>query len=170
MDLGIALLLLIAAGLGGTLAVRDPARLKEGLALAWKQGQPLLVRIPVAILAATYLSRLVPQERVSQLLGPDSGFVGILIASAVGGLTPGGPMLAFPLALVIWQLGAGEAQMVAFLASWSILAIHRVLTYEIPLLGGRFTMIRIASSWMLPPLAGVLAAGMLLFWHGTLGR
>ncbi len=57
--------------------------------------------------------------------------------------------------------------MVAFIASWSILAIHRVLAYEIPLLGGRFTFVRIASSFMLPPLAGVLAAGLLLIWHAN---
>lgn len=149
------------------LLIRDPARIGQALQIAGRQARVLVIRIPLAILAATFIAHLIPTEHVSSWIGPDSGFKGILIASAVGAFIPGGPMLTFPLALVIWQLGAGQPQMVTLLAAWSIFAFHRVISYELPLLGPRFLVVRLASSFMLPALAGLIAGGLMLAWHGA---
>lgn len=40
---------------------------------------------------------------------------------------------------------------------WSLLGLHRILAWELPLLGPRFVGIRLAVSLVLPPLAGYLA-------------
>jgi len=37
-------------------------------------------------------------------------------------------MVACPLALAFWRMGAGEVQMVAFLTAWSIYSISRVIS------------------------------------------
>ena len=47
--------------------------------------------------------------------------------------------------------------MIAFLTAWSVFAFHRVLIYEITLMGWRFSAVRLISSLILPPLAGLLA-------------
>tara|TARA_R110002020_G_scaffold15611_35_gene55828 strand:- start:928 stop:1497 length:570 start_codon:yes stop_codon:yes gene_type:complete len=167
MDPSVVLLAVILAGLVGYLLVRDPARIGQAFRIAGKQGRVLVIRIPLAILAATFIAHLIPTEHISSWIGPDSGFQGILIACAVGAFIPGGPMLTFPLALVIWQLGAGQPQMVTLLAAWSIFAFHRVISYELPLLGPRFLVVRLASSFMLPALAGLIAGGLMLLWHGA---
>jgi hypothetical protein len=167
MDPSLLVLAIVLAGLIAYLLVRDPGRIRTALTIAGRQGRVLVIRIPLAILAATFIAHLVPTEHVSSWIGPDSGFIGILIACAVGAFIPGGPMLTFPLALVIWQLGAGQPQMVALLAAWSIFAFHRVVSYELPLLGARFLVVRIASSFMLPALAGLIAGGLMLAWHGA---
>lgn len=167
MDPSLILLAVILAAIVTYLAVRDPGRIRTALAIAGRQARVLIFRIPLAILAATFIAHLVPTEHVSSWIGPGSGFQGILIACAVGAFIPGGPMLTFPLALVIWQLGAGQPQMVALLAAWSIFAFHRVVSYELPLLGPRFLAVRLASSFMLPALAGVIAGGLMLAWHGA---
>jgi uncharacterized membrane protein YraQ (UPF0718 family) len=115
-------------------------------------------------MAAAFVSLIVPTDLVGPYIGPDSGWVGVLAATAFGAFIPGGPILTFPLALVIWRAGAGDAQMVALLASWSVFAIHRVISYELPLLGGRFVMLRMASSWPLPLVAGFVALAI-VFVH-----
>ena len=112
----------------------------------------------LALLAAAFLAQVIPTEGVGAVLGPDTGMSGILLASVIGGVMPGGPMTSFPIALIVWQSGAGTAQTVAFLAGWSVFALHRVLAYEAPLMGWRFSGLRLASCFFLPPLAGVLAA------------
>jgi hypothetical protein len=50
---------------------------------------------------------------------------------------------------------------VAFLTAWSVFAFHRVLIYEITLMGWRFSAVRLTSSLVLPPLAGFLTAGLI---------
>jgi uncharacterized membrane protein YraQ (UPF0718 family) len=103
----------------------------------------------------TILPRIEP---VAALIGPDSGLTGIVIASITGGFVPAGPIISFPLIVVLHKAGAGIPQLVAFLTAWSVFAFHRVLIYESTLMSWRFSAIRLASSLVLPPLSGLLAA------------
>ncbi|WP_367196339.1 hypothetical protein [Amorphus sp. 3PC139-8] len=167
MDPSLIVLAVVLVILLGYLAVCDPGKIIEALRSAGRMGRLLVFRIPLAILAASLLGRLIPTDYVSALIGHDSGFLGILLATVVGAVVPGGPMLSFPLALIVWQLGAGQPQMVAFLTSWSVFALHRILSYELPLLGPRFVLVRMVSSLVLPTLAGLIAAGLILLWHGA---
>ncbi len=125
---------------------------------AVKQAKALAIRLPLALLAASFLSQVVPTETIARVLGSDTGLGGIVLASLLGGILPGGPMASFPLALFIWDAGAGTGQMVALLAGWSVFAMHRVLAYEAPVMGWHFVALRMASSFLLPPLAGIIAA------------
>jgi uncharacterized membrane protein YraQ (UPF0718 family) len=141
------------------------SRRPEGIPLALtdmrKQIAMFAMRLPPALLAAAFLSLIVPTDLVAPYIGPESGWQGIFIATAFGAFIPGGPILTFPMALVVWRAGAGDAQMVALLASWSVFAMHRIISYELPMLGGRFVMLRMASTWMLPLLAGLLALAVI---------
>lgn len=140
---------------------RGSAVLREGVRRAWMQSRPLLSRVPLALLAAGFAAALVPQETIAGLMGEASGGVGILTGSLLGGLVPGGPFVAFPIAATLFHNGAGGPQMVAFITAWSVFAVHRIISYELPLMGARFSGIRLLSSLVLPPLAGAAAA---LLW------
>jgi hypothetical protein len=161
LDPGLAFIAALAAVSAAAVALRRPGGLRTMAGVVVEQGRPLVVRVPLALLAAAFLTQLLPTATLAALIGRESGLAGILVATALGGLVPGGPMVSFPLALVIWQTGAGEAQMVTFLAAWSIFAAHRILAYELPLMGAAFVALRLASSLLLPPLAGLLAMAML---------
>jgi uncharacterized membrane protein YraQ (UPF0718 family) len=117
-------------------------------------------RIALALMAAGFIGVLVPSEPVARHIGPDSGLLGILIASVVGGFVPGGPILSFPLVVVLYKAGAGIPQLIAFLTAWSVFAFHRVAIYEVNLMGWRFSAVRLISSVVLPPLAGLLAMAL----------
>lgn len=140
---------------------RDPGALVPALRTAMSSMAVIGIRIPLALLSAAFISIVMPPTMVAPFIGAESGWVGILIALVVGGILPGGPMLTFPLALVIWRAGAGDAQMIAFLASWSMLAFYRTVAYDLPILGAKFVVLRLASTWMLPMLAGVIALGLI---------
>lgn len=121
----------------------------------------ILPRIGFALLAAGFLSQIVPAEVIGGLIGYESGLRGILIGALVGGLTPAGPIVSFPVVLVLLASGGGFPQVMAYLTAWSVFAFHRVLIYEIPLMGARFVMIRLAASAILPILAGLMIWGMM---------
>ena len=153
--------------LGGMLlALALTARRRPGdfhrtaLRLAWSQLAPLLVRLPVALVAASLLAEVLPMDAFVAVLGEGSGFAGVLAASLLGAVLPGGPMVSFPLAMVLFRAGAGTPQMVALLTAWSVLAVHRVLIFELPMLGWSFVWQRWLASLVLAPLAGALALAL----------
>lgn len=115
-------------------------------------------RVVMALLIAGFASQILPKELVAEWIGGASGMRGILIASLLGGFIPGGGIISFPVAVVLYKAGADIPQLVAFLTSWSVLGLHRVFIFEAPMLGVRFAAMRISASVLLPPLSGVIAA------------
>ena len=152
------LLFALTIVLGTLVLLKRRERLGDALRLAGRQGGRMLIPLCLAVFVGSALARLVPTESIGALIGAESGWRGIAVASLIGAFVPGGPMAAFPIALLVWRMGAGQAQLVTFLAAWSIFAVHRFVSYELPLLGGRFVVVRLCSSWFLPPVAGVLAS------------
>ena len=117
---------------------------------------PLLV---FAFMVAGMVQALMPRETVSRWVGEQSGFRGIVIGSIAGGLMPGGPYVTLPLAAGLVRAGAGVATMVAFLTAWSLWAVGR-LPMEFGILGPRLALIRLASTCVFPPIAGLIARAL----------
>ena len=140
---------------------RGRAGVKQGGAFALKQAKDLAMRLPFALLTAAFLGEALPVEQLAQFIGPQSGVQGLVLSSLLGGLLPGGPMTSFPIALVIFEAGAGTPQIVSFLAGWSVFAMHRVIAYEAPIMGWRFAALRLTASLVLPLAAGLLAEALL---------
>jgi uncharacterized membrane protein YraQ (UPF0718 family) len=136
-------------------------------------GQGLVKILPifaVALPMAAFLAELIPADAAVAWIGPDSGMSGILVASLAGGFMPGGPFVTFPLVLAFAKAGAGVPQMAALITGWSIFALHRILTWEYPVLGWRFVALRLISAAPLPILAGVLAEAAMAVLPIALGR
>ena len=62
-----------------------------------------------------------------------------------------------PLAAGMLRSGAAPAAVVTFLSAWSLLSIHRLFAWEIPILGAPFALTRWALCLVLPVLVGVAA-------------
>lgn len=153
---------LLAISLAGYAALRKDGSLSEGLVRGADQLIRVLPRVLMALTAAGFIAKLIPGEIVGAWLGPDSGARGIAIAAFAGLLVPSGPIVSFSLAAVLATSGAAPPQLIAFITSWSIFAIHRITIYEIPMLGWRFLAVRLGASFLLPLLAGA-SAGLVLF-------
>lgn len=114
---------------------------------------PLLV---FAFIVAGMVQVLLPGESISKWIGVESGIRGILIGTLAGGLAPGGPYVSLPVAAGLVYSGASVGTMVAFLTGWSLWAFSRI-PMEVGILGWKLTLIRIASTFFFPPIAGIIA-------------
>ncbi|MEE2654439.1 MAG: hypothetical protein VX434_01675 [Pseudomonadota bacterium] len=137
---------------------RQDGSTEMGLYISLGYLAAMVPRALCAVFMASFATELLPGDLISGWLGSESGIKGILIASVAGILVPAGGVVAFPLALAMIKLGVGVPQLTAFLTSWEVFAIHRILAWEIPFLGLNFVGLRVSSSFMLPPLAGIFAA------------
>ncbi len=117
----------------------------------------LLPRVAAAQVVAGFVWVLLPHDRVSQLVGPDSGRRGLLIATVSGIITPGGPASAFSLLVLIGGVGADRGILVAYITSWALLGLQRILVWDLPLMGADFSAIRFLVCLPLPILAGIIA-------------
>ncbi len=66
-------------------------------------------------------------------------------------------MITFPLILALFKMNVAVPSLVAFITAWSVYAANRVIMFEVPLMGWRFTVLRLSSTFFIPPLTGVLA-------------
>jgi uncharacterized membrane protein YraQ (UPF0718 family) len=142
-------------------------------AIAWTRGGEALVRegmgkgvglllefaliLVISFLAAGLATVLVPAEWIQASLGAESGVRGIAIAAGVGVVTPAGPFVAMPLAAVMLRSGAAVGPVVAFLTAWSLLAVHRLIAWEIPIVGAGVALLRYGICLFVPILVGLLA-------------
>jgi uncharacterized membrane protein YraQ (UPF0718 family) len=157
-DPSMLILLALALVLGVIAYLKDPGLpwlgARTGVAMMWM----ILPRLIPAILLAGLLQVLVPQELVARYFGRQSGLRAIVLASLAGVLTPGGPMVSVPFMVVLANSGMALPPLVAYMTSWSLFGIQRIIAWEAPLLGWHFVVVRVVPSLAFPVLAGWLVA------------
>ncbi|MEM7824526.1 MAG: permease [Candidatus Aenigmatarchaeota archaeon] len=112
--------------------------------------QGFLYLIIAAFLISSMLVLILPKEQISAWLGKESGLRGISIGTALGALTPGGPFLTFPILVGFWKAGTGIGVIIAYLTSWSLLGVQRILVWELPFFGPKFVLVRVVISLITP--------------------
>ncbi|EDM47935.1 MAG: hypothetical protein ABJM11_02100 [Marinobacter sp.] len=117
----------------------------------------MLPRVIAALTVAGMVWVLLPRERFSRLIGKESGMRGLVIATAAGIITPGGPASAYPLLAVMGGAGADRGALIAYITSWAILGVQRILIWDLPFMGADFSLMRFLICLPLPILAGLIA-------------
>jgi uncharacterized membrane protein YraQ (UPF0718 family) len=117
----------------------------------------IVPKLMAAMLIATFIQALLPRGKVADLIGERSGVRGVTIAATAGMVTPGGPMTSFPLVNALHDLGTGRAALIAYLTSWSTLGLQRILSWELPLMGVEFAVLRFLTSLPLPFVAAAVS-------------
>ena len=153
-DLPTIILSVLALAFAAVAYWKDPGLpwvgVKTGLSLIWF----ILPRLVPALILTGMLQVVIPQDTVARYFGHGAGLKAILFAAAAGILTPGGPMVSVPLLVVLANSGMALGPMVAYMTSWSLFGMQRIISWEAPFMGWRFVMIRVASSLVFPVLAG----------------
>jgi uncharacterized membrane protein YraQ (UPF0718 family) len=114
----------------------------------------ILPRVLAGCLLGAFVAEVLPHEKVSRSLGPESGLKGLLIGAAFGAILPGGPFTAYPVASALLTVGADFGATIAMVVSWTLIGYGRAIAWELPILGTDFTLWRILISVPLPVLAG----------------
>jgi hypothetical protein len=154
------LLWLVVAWLAFFAASRGRVLLNEGIREGVIEFIRLLPRIGIGVVGSGYIAEVLPKELIGPWLGPESGFIGVAIATLGGALTPGGPVVGFSMGAAALKSGAGAPQVIAYSTAWALYSIHRLLVWEVPMMPARVVWLRAAVSLPLPFIAA--AAAMVL--------
>jgi uncharacterized membrane protein YraQ (UPF0718 family) len=117
----------------------------------------LIPKLGAAVLIAAFVQVLLPPSFFSRYMGHEAGLKGMVIASAAGTVTPGGPMTSFPLVTLLRDGGTGIGALVTYVTAWAANGLQRVFMWELPLMGAEFAIVRFLASMPLGIIAGLLA-------------
>jgi hypothetical protein len=158
MTLAINILLWLVVGvLAFIAAMRGRKLLNDGTRAGTMEFLLLLPRIGIGVVGSGFVAEALPNEWVAPWLGPQSGFLGVVIATIGGAFTPGGPVVGFSIGAAALKSGAGAPQVIAYTTAWALYAIHRLVIWEVPMMPARIVWLRAMVSLPLPFMAAALA-------------
>ncbi len=128
---------------------------KKGLDLTWKISKSNSLLILLAFIIVGYVNVLSPEKLITAWIGPGSGIGGILTAEFLGALLPGGPYVVFPIIATLYEAGAGLAPLITLITSWSTQSLLTI-SFELPFMGWRFSLIRWSLGLFIPLIAGLI--------------
>ena len=154
------LLWLIVGALAFMAALRGRVLFNDGVREGLWEFIRLLPRIGAGVVGAGFIAEVLPKALVASWIGPESGFIGVLIATLGGALTPGGPVVGFSIGAAALKGGAGAPQVIAYSTAWALYAIHRLVIWEVPMMPPRLVWLRAAVSVPLPFIAAAIAMAL----------
>lgn len=113
-----------AAALGLLASFRaDKGKTRQALTKAWKAFSGILPEFVVVIVFTGIVLSFLDPETISRILGTESGLAGVFGAALVGSVTLIPGFVAFPLAALLLQQGAGLLQIAAFVSSLMMVGV-----------------------------------------------
>lgn len=151
------LLWTVVAGLAFMAALRGRILLETGARDGAIDFLRLLPRIAIGVVGSGFVAEALPRDAIAPWLGPNSGFLGVILATLGGALTPGGPVIGFSIGSAMLKSGAGAPQVIAYSTAWALYAVHRLVMWEVPMMPPRLVWLRAAVSLPLPFIAAATA-------------
>jgi len=140
-DVFTIILYVLTAGLLLLSFLQDRKKTKMALKKAWKSFENILPQfLSILIIIGIMLAVLSP-ETISRLIGQQSGWVGMVIASVIGSITLIPGFVAFPLASALLKSGAGFMQIAVFISTLMMVGIV-TMPVEIKYLGKKAAILR----------------------------
>ena len=127
----------------------------------WETAKFTLPRIFVALLGAGFFAELLPEDRVRALFGAESGILSLVLAAALGPITPGGAFVSFAIGAAALKAGAAPLPVLVYVTSWTLFSLSRLLAYELPFMERDGTQLRVLVSLPLPLIVAILAGFVL---------
>lgn len=121
--------------------LRDRAKTGKALLKAWRTFENILPQFLVVLLLIGMTLAIMDDELISQILGKESGALGLIIAAAAGSITLIPGFVAFPLAANLLAAGAGYAQITMFLTTLMMVGVV-TLPMETKFFGKRTAILR----------------------------
>jgi uncharacterized membrane protein YraQ (UPF0718 family) len=108
---------------------------------AWKSIENMLPQFVGIIVLVGIMLAVIDPQTISRFIGSGSGWLGVLLAAIVGGITLIPGFIAFPTAALLLQGGAGYMQVGAFISSLMMVGVV-TMPLEIKFFGKRATVTR----------------------------
>lgn len=128
--------------------IKDKKKTKQSLKKAWKSFKNILPQMLGMIAAIGLIIALLSPETISKIIGGSSGWLGVFIAAIMGSVTLIPAFVAFPMAAILLENGAGYMQLSAFVSTLTMVGIL-TLQLEIKFFGKKFTFLRNVLAFLL---------------------
>lgn len=126
---------------------KDKKKTKMAVKKAWKAFENILPEFLVVILLVGILIAVINPELISKMIGSNSGWFGVLLASIIGSITLIPGFVAFPTAAMLLEGGAGYMQIGAFISTLMMVGVV-TLPVEIKYFGKKITYMRNVLAFM----------------------
>ncbi|MGI6226043.1 MAG: permease [Peptococcales bacterium] len=126
---------------------KDKKKTKASLKKAWKSLDHILPQFIGVIALIGILLAIFNPELISQLVGEESGWLGVVLAAIIGSITLIPGMVAFPTAAMLLQGGAGYMQIGAFISTLMMVGVV-TMPVEIKYFGKKLTIMRNALAFV----------------------
>ena len=120
---------------------KDRQKTKMALKKAWKSFENILPQFLVIVVIVGMVLAVLNPDVISRLIGRESGWFGIVIASLIGSITLIPGFVAFPRASALLKSGAGFMQIAIFISTLMMVGIVTIQV-EIKYFGRKATFIR----------------------------
>lgn len=142
----IALYVIATAALAASFA-KSRQNTKLALKKAWKSFENILPQfLSILVIIGIMLAILTP-EQISSMIGSESGWFGVILASLIGAITLIPGFIAFPLAAALLKSGAGYMQIAAFISTLMMVGVV-TMPVEMKFFGKKATLIRNAEAFV----------------------
>lgn len=133
---------------------KDPTKTKKALVIGFRSFMKMLP----ALLAVTGLMGIITgaisSETISRYMGPESGYLAMVVGAVVGSITLIPSIVALPLAGSIYSAGATSMAVAAFITTLNMVGLVTA-PLEIEQLGKRYTLVRNGLSFIFAILIAV---------------
>jgi uncharacterized membrane protein YraQ (UPF0718 family) len=120
-----------------------------------------LIPLLIAVFGLVGLFQVfLPPEQVEQFLGADNGWMSLFLGGALGAVSIGPPLAAYPLAGSMLDAGAWPPAVAAFVVSWISVGII-TLPFEASVFSVRYALLRNSIGFIVALFIGLLL-GVLL--------
>ena len=143
--------------------VKSREKTKKALLKAWKSLKNILPMLLGVILLIGLLLSIIDTKLISKIIGGESGFYGVMLASLVGSITLIPGFIAFPTAALLLTGGAGYIQIAAFVQTLMMVGIV-TLPMEIKYFNKKVAILRNVLSFVLSIGVAYLIGLILKLW------
>lgn len=102
---------------------KDRNKTMQSLKKAWKSFDNILPAFALILLLIGATLAVVSPAMVNELLGANSGIIGMIVAAAIGSITLIPGFIAFPLAKAVLDMGAGIMQVAVFISTLMMVGV-----------------------------------------------
>lgn len=139
--------------------LKDKRKTRLSLKKAWKMFTGVMPQFVAILLLVGLALAVLSPETIRRMIGEETGFIGMLLASLVGAVSLVPVMIAFPIVAELLESGAGIIQMAVFVSTLTTVGLITI-PIETKYLGKKAAVLRnvlaFAFSFITAYLMGVL--------------
>ena len=154
------ILYVLAIGLLILSFLKDKKKTKMALKKAWKSFENILPQFLSILLIIGIMLAVLSPETISRLIGQQSGWFGMIIASLIGSITLIPGFIAFPLASALLKNGAGFMQIAVFISTLMMVGVVTI-PVEMKYFGKKATILRNALAFIFSFVVAIVIGGVL---------